>query len=482
MKYILLLPLLHSECTVGMQVNRRLMNKVPVGIATQQNLTKLMPTTQPNLSVQPAAKNIVPSNQVLENLPKASTPLTASQELLKAQEQLNAQMHQEQSIDEAADALINFHPYTQENFWIFFTKEMYELLIREMKDFPAESRQKVRHLWQILMNQHTFTNKEWAKLFIKILGFTLSIPLLKIMIGSIIMGGISGYFLWSWYLTGFGPELYDLQEEYSELGYQTFVHGRVWHWNYINDVWNLITALKYYQTSVDLDRISLRFRTPYNDSVLILENYRKQLLQHGVSGRGVTSAVTEKNKNSETIFMNKNFWSNISRKSCCTGSYIIDNLDWSTINIENFVAAMFQKQGISSFYKKYRTELLELQELHEKSSTLGELLLIAVDKKHVDTMIYPARPRGYQRGDLTTSVDLQRWSPDPFAAPEIYVLAVSDKPALLPQLLDSHDEYGTKEQGGKYLIKSVKRPDLEKYQLYCSERDALFAKMLQTRN
>jgi ankyrin repeat protein len=266
-------------------------------------------------------------------------------------------------------------------------------------------------------------------------------------------------------------------------GFETFFHGRAWEWNFVNDVWNMLCALK--KDSYQPDKISLRFRNE-NPDIAELLDYRQKLVAKGADYH-IGTGTDKTGKESEVTFMNKTIISNPGYYGECTGTYFVDNCSVSgNRGGWTFVEKIFAQQGLKSYFDAHKQELEALYGQHAQTSKIGELLCIAVKKDLVDQMVYPAKSGGFKT-NMRTSTNGQT-PPNSFNP---ITNSASSSIKQLKQLALTGDKFIDTghmfycfavsdipgEYGDKYVIKSLNLANPEKYGAYVQARQAFFEKM-----
>jgi hypothetical protein len=256
-----------------------------------------------------------------------------------------------------------------------------------------------------------------------------------------------------------------VERKFAANGFETFFHGRNWEWNFVNDVYNMVSGLT--NGNPDYDTITLRFREK-NCDIAKLQDYRKQLITKGADFH-IGTGTRWSSKESEVTFMNKTLSSNPLYYGECTGTYFIDNRSIASGEaVWEKIEQIFAQNNLQTFYTQYKSELKNLYQHHKKSSELGEILCIAVKQDAVNQMVYTAHSGGVKGlFSPSTKISLTKLSVlindryiDNLRA--FYCLAVSDIPG---------------EYGDKYVIKSLNLADPEKYAAYIQARQAFFEKM-----
>ena len=171
----------------------------------------------------------------------------------------------------------------------------------------------------------------------------------------------------------------DVESSMEEKGYVTFAHGRNWEWNFVNDIWNFICAVKNDQ-SVMSDKISLRYRDDDCD-INQLYKYRKQLLRSGTKYH-VGSATDCNGKESEITFMSRTL---LSHHEYTANYFWNGGHSWGDKGLEVAID-LLKKHGL----RKYVSACKKLYELHKQSSDLGEMLCICVHEDHINDLVYVA--------------------------------------------------------------------------------------------
>jgi hypothetical protein len=269
--------------------------------------------------------------------------------------------------------------------------------------------------------------------------------------------------------TGIYQQITQTEQQFLSDGYEPFYHGRDWEWNFVNDIWNMICAIKQNNSTLS-NAITLRFRSE-NEDLNALQNYRQKLIEKGAAFH-IGTGTDKKGKESEVTFMNRTIASNSNYHGECSGTYFLDNCSvaksgagWEKIE------EMFEQEKLSSYFLHYKKELQELYDAHKNANNFGEILCVGFAQETLDEMVYPAISGGFKvkNNKKTTSQLLkdckQRLKTDPkFIDAEhmFYCFAVSDLPG---------------EYGDKYVIKSLNLADPEKYGAYVQARDELFEKI-----
>ncbi|MFA5999150.1 MAG: hypothetical protein WC747_03995 [Candidatus Babeliales bacterium] len=257
------------------------------------------------------------------------------------------------------------------------------------------------------------------------------------------------------------------EKEFDTQGYQTFYHGRSWEWNFANDMWRMLCALKD-NTAQMPDLVALRFRSG-TQSNATLQSYRKDLMANGPSNYGGTG-TTASGKDAELTCMNRTILTNSSSSAICTGSYFLNNCSIaSSGQALRYVEKMFKDHNMHALYLKFESNIKQLAADHQKTSERGELLCIAVRKNCLDSMVYVSCGYGSKDPNAVASKFLEEKDKNAALNPtetedgsSYFCLAVSDIPG---------------EYGDKYTIKSLHNADPVKYDVYQKQLDSLFADM-----
>ncbi len=273
-----------------------------------------------------------------------------------------------------------------------------------------------------------------------------------------------------------------IEKNDEKNGYVTFVHGRNWEWNYVNDVWNIISAVRDKKDKLPTT-ITMRQRDIDCD-VSKLQRARKNLVTKGVRGEHLVSSTNDPEKDtneaerSEVTFMNYTGLSHLESEPECSVRYCLENHSATGgASGHAFAQKLIKKYDLT----KYQQQFDELYELHQATNEHGELLTISVAKDKVNDIVYPARAGGYKHGDYGLSF-----------IPYKKALQVTQE--CQAKIADIHDVYlqssrheapifcaaslnipGEGEETCK--IRSVNLADPEKYKQYQKERQALFEKI-----
>lgn len=182
-----------------------------------------------------------------------------------------------------------------------------------------------------------------------------------------------------------------VEKEDQRQGYTTFVHGRHWGWNFVNDAWNMIRAVRDDKDTIPSD-ISMRQRDVDCDVEELLK-YRKKLVLEGTTGEHLMSSTTDNfQERAEVTFMNHTGLSYVDAGGESSIFYCLLN-DGVLTAAEpcEIVKKLLCKNGL----EKYVEEFVQLYHMHEKSNKRGELLAISINNYRVDGIVYPALPGGY---------------------------------------------------------------------------------------
>ena len=271
---------------------------------------------------------------------------------------------------------------------------------------------------------------------------------------------------------GMVSKIKTFESQMNGIGYETFYHGRLWEWNFINDVWNMICAVKNNQ-SICEDKISLRYRDNANISQLL--NFRKELMNEGSLIGSCTAKKLKDSSAAEVTFMNKTSVSNSTAPWESSGSYFFENHSCS--HIDGPLDELARLRYESGLLNIFDDEFQKLYELHKASNPeRGELLCISVKKENVDELVYHSADHGVAESDhFPASKHIDNFKRS-FSSPlyidsdeSYFCLAVSDIPG-------ENDE-----KNGKYFIKSFNLADPVKYKEYLKARDELLQKMLNAK-
>ncbi|HSW75742.1 MAG TPA: hypothetical protein VLG50_01750 [Candidatus Saccharimonadales bacterium] len=258
-----------------------------------------------------------------------------------------------------------------------------------------------------------------------------------------------------------------LEKEFDAQGYQTFYHGRRWEWNFANDMWRLLCALKN-NTSKMSEIVALRYRTD-KKNIQTLQEYRKDLITNGASNYNCTG-TTSSGKDAEITCMNRTILTNSSNSGICTGYYFLDNYSIAVSgNTLHYVEQMFKDNNMHDLYKKFKPQIQQLAQQHHETSQRGELLCIAVRKNCLDQMVYHTNGYGCSKSNQLASQVIEDQNKKSIVhqteiedGNSFFCFAVSDIPG---------------EFGDKYTIKSLHNADPVKYEAYQKQLESLFADM-----
>lgn len=194
-------------------------------------------------------------------------------------------------------------------------------------------------------------------------------------------------------VTDFVQKAAELELSMKEKGHVTFFHGRIWEWNFVNDVWNFIQAVKQHKSSIS-EVSNLRYRDTSTCDSNHLFKVRAKIMQHGVDSMssGIDDNASE--EQAEITFMTRTPISNTPGLGECPLDYCIGDASCSTPEKALAFARKLLKQHN---LEHYQGEVENLQKIHKQASKQGELLCIAIDEKHVNEMVYLALEEGYKR-------------------------------------------------------------------------------------
>jgi len=169
----------------------------------------------------------------------------------------------------------------------------------------------------------------------------------------------------------------EIERVMEPKGYTVFVHGRNWEWNFLNDVWNLIGAVKNNQKTMS-DKISLRQREVDCD-LQQLYKFRQELIDRGVDDL-VSSATDHTGKNNEVTFMVRSPVSNIDIWTESSGRYFLqDHSCGGEKKGHAFALALLSKYGL----EQYEDQVKELAKLHEQSSKSDNLSIKVISSSSI---------------------------------------------------------------------------------------------------
>ncbi len=262
-------------------------------------------------------------------------------------------------------------------------------------------------------------------------------------------------------------QVIDIEKKDQVDGYTTFVHGRHWGWNYVNDVWNIIQALQKGSPTISSD-ISMRQRDTTCDKNQLYE-YRKKLVQNGIKEEHLVSSTNDtKDERAEVTFMNYTGLSHLDGWGECSLRYVLQNHS-ATGGVDPFTVAqaLIEKYGL----QEYKDVFKKLYDQHKQASNIGELLCISVAKQKLDQIVYPAKPGGYHRGKKASEVVAvcdQKNQKDP----RYFQKVTNDAPIFCAAALGIPGE-----RPDAYKIRSVTVTNQEKYKAYVAARNALFEQL-----
>ncbi|MCX5923919.1 MAG: hypothetical protein NTZ68_00635 [Candidatus Dependentiae bacterium] len=278
------------------------------------------------------------------------------------------------------------------------------------------------------------------------------------------------------------------EKEFETQGYQTFYHGRRWEWNFVNDIWRMVCALKDNASQMP-DLVALRYRTG-TENIDTLQLYRNDLMANGPDNYNITS-TTASGKLAEITCMNRTPLSNSNCHGICSAFYVLNNASNAPSEyVFKYVEQMFKDFNMYDLYQAFEPQIQELAEAHEQANEHGELLCIAVRKTNLDDMIYIANGGDKKIKNKTASQKLKEeyenvasnllYTEEATSFDEESDLTLEQQAALLEEdeaffVLAVSDIPG--EYGDKYTIKSLHSADVVRYAAYQQELDNLFAQM-----
>lgn len=183
-------------------------------------------------------------------------------------------------------------------------------------------------------------------------------------------------FLWN---NNLYDKIIEVEKEQAKEGYHTFVHGRSWRFNFTQDIYNLIRALKagddHMQPVVELLQGSNE--TGRQSKYLRHENSfttRQQILEQGAGCP------------SDGICLNATMFDNRKSKPLHSPSYVRHN--YNSAFTGHKVTDIFEQFDMQKSYKKYQDKFEQLEKLHKQSSQHGELLAVSIKKDKIDSLTY----------------------------------------------------------------------------------------------
>lgn len=259
-----------------------------------------------------------------------------------------------------------------------------------------------------------------------------------------------------------------VEHDMNSKGFTVFVHARCWEWNFLNDIWRLICAVKKHQEEMG-DEIALRQREE-DCNVAELYEMQKELVKDGA---WCDSATDEIGKSSELTFLNRTIFSNWNCFLECTGQYLLENLSIAQEDTAlKYAINLLKKYGLEKYIKAVK----KLYQVHKKLTDKGELLCVCVKKEYVNKMVYVAKPFGYKYtyGKYPKSLfenvayhessveNKEKYYDDGYFGCQIYCAACTDIPG---------------EYGKSYVMKSIHFADSKKYAAYKKQLQDVFVKI-----
>ncbi len=268
---------------------------------------------------------------------------------------------------------------------------------------------------------------------------------------------------------GIKSQLIQVEKDDKKEGYTTFVHGRNWGWNYVNDVWNIIRAIEGEMEILPTD-ISMRQRDNACQSKKLYE-YRKKLVQKGIDRNDnylQTCTKNEESERSEVVFMNYTGLSHLDAHMESSVPYALRNSSAALgADPYEFALQLLKKHAL----EKHESLFKQLFEKHRQASEIGELLCISVKNEKLDEIVYPAVPGGIHIGQKT-SQSIALWHTNVFENIDYFPKWVNRSPIFCAAALSIPGE-----GPDVYKIRSVTVTDSKKYEAYVAARHALFEQL-----
>jgi hypothetical protein len=256
------------------------------------------------------------------------------------------------------------------------------------------------------------------------------------------------------YKKGVYDKLLKIEHAMSLEGYTTFIHGRRWNFNFVEDMKNLLQALGSDQKS--LPELTVM---PWQHSSKIIEDLRKQrnaIIKNGSSGKCDGACYNS------SILSNNEYGSYAPLYSA---HYFAHNCN-SSSNDRDAVQDIFASAGKSHIFDRYKDDLQDLEKSHADCSQTGELVVTSIKNELVSDLMYVA---GLQAKKKVDDPAMQQWCKELMCAYEARTNYISGDYFYfaLP------DIPGERERGD-YIIQSVHGADPEKYALYREKLQKLF--------
>lgn len=261
------------------------------------------------------------------------------------------------------------------------------------------------------------------------------------------------------------------EQELDKKGYYTFVHGQRWSYQlpeeWFTKLWALIN-----NKQVD-DFIFAHVKPLPTDQESEKETRERILLE----GRKSALFTIDPDR-ARMLFMNAGFFYNESQLFSNTAHYVTHN---ANANRHIFIAlqTVFKYLDMDHVFHKYKKELNALEERHNKLSSFGNTLLIAVPKEKINDVAFVAAPGGYkktvsiegmgQTSDMHLIMDTLQTNP-------LKVANFDQNEFCLLMTADKHGGLNP-ESGIKFFQVNTVNP--ERWQEFKEKEQALFTKIAQ---
>ncbi len=265
-------------------------------------------------------------------------------------------------------------------------------------------------------------------------------------------------------------QIIEKERELKNQGYYTFVHGQRWEYQLAQQWFGRLWTLNKEQPIQDYVFPHLKQGAIQAD----LDNeqkIREQLLKHGEC-----LICPETSARQKVLFMNCPLFGNTTRPGCSSAHYFANNKSEHSIHAS--LKDVFHLYGYSSsYYKKYKNELEELEQEHKNLSKTGNMLLIAIPKDKLKDCVYLCGASGGKQSinvpNIGETYDIETIMNTLHTNPE----KLEDSDGLqfcMPMTADL-----TLNPYGGIKISSFNAADKEKFAAFNKKSDALFDEIKQ---
>ncbi len=274
------------------------------------------------------------------------------------------------------------------------------------------------------------------------------------------------------YKNGIFDTLLKLESDMALQGYTTFVHGRSWYHNLVDDLRNVIDAVQ-----IGKDELPIKSVMPYQwnlkkQTVSDLYAQRKKIVQNGSESEG------------DGVCLNSSILSNNdepgSYAPLYSAAYFARNPKSSFENIfcESNMLKIYSDEDFFNdlclMHQKYPDLMDVLYQSHKNSSSAGELIVVSMKNELVSDLTYIA---GWQAKKQSQDSAMMHYSEQLMQAYQVMYNRIEGD-----YFYFAMPDIAGERKRGDYIVQSIHAADSKKYAKYCAKLQELFDVMRKDRD